>query len=150
MVERFLQPIDRIVAEFTEIESGKNDKRLELWEAIRPGRSTGSRAPASSEQSANWNVSPGASFRADRIFSGRQQTSKPAGWKITAGQVPAPEGEANPAIGRHFRRTGPIRDPLTQPLGPHSRNRLILLVPRAGVLKTCHRIENKSIYRGSF
>jgi DNA invertase Pin-like site-specific DNA recombinase len=34
MVERFLQPIDRIVAEFTEIESGKNDKRPELWKAI--------------------------------------------------------------------------------------------------------------------
>jgi DNA invertase Pin-like site-specific DNA recombinase len=34
MVERFLQPHDRIVAEFTEVESGKNDKRLELWKAI--------------------------------------------------------------------------------------------------------------------
>ena len=34
MVERFLQPVDKIAAEFTEVESGKNDKRLELWKAI--------------------------------------------------------------------------------------------------------------------
>ena len=34
MVERFLQPLDRIAAEFTEVEFGKNDKRLELWKAI--------------------------------------------------------------------------------------------------------------------
>jgi DNA invertase Pin-like site-specific DNA recombinase len=34
MVERFLQPTDTITAEFTEIESGKNDKRPELWKAI--------------------------------------------------------------------------------------------------------------------
>lgn len=34
MVERFVMPTDTIVAEFTEIESGKNDKRTELWKAI--------------------------------------------------------------------------------------------------------------------
>ena len=34
MVTRFIQPTDTITAEFTEIESGKNDKRLELWKAI--------------------------------------------------------------------------------------------------------------------
>ena len=34
MVERFLMPTDTISAEFTEIESGKNDKRSELWKAI--------------------------------------------------------------------------------------------------------------------
>ena len=34
MVERFLTSTDTIIAEFTEIESGKNDKRLELWKAI--------------------------------------------------------------------------------------------------------------------
>ena len=34
MVERFLMPTDTILAEFTEIESGKNDKRSELWKAI--------------------------------------------------------------------------------------------------------------------
>ena len=31
MVTRFIQPTDTITAEFTEIESGKNDKRPELW-----------------------------------------------------------------------------------------------------------------------
>lgn len=34
MVERFLQPTDCVAAEFTEVESGKNDKRSELWKAI--------------------------------------------------------------------------------------------------------------------
>lgn len=34
MVSRFLQPSDHIAAEFTEVESGKNDKRPELWKAI--------------------------------------------------------------------------------------------------------------------
>ena len=34
MVDRFLTPTDTIIAEFTEIESGKNDKRSELWKAI--------------------------------------------------------------------------------------------------------------------
>jgi DNA invertase Pin-like site-specific DNA recombinase len=34
MVDRFIQPTDTITAEFTEIESGKNDKRPELWKAI--------------------------------------------------------------------------------------------------------------------
>ena len=34
MVNRFIQPTDTITAEYTEIESGKNDKRLELWKAI--------------------------------------------------------------------------------------------------------------------
>ena len=34
MVNRFIQTTDTIIAEFTEIESGKNDKRLELWKAI--------------------------------------------------------------------------------------------------------------------
>ncbi len=34
MVNRFIQPTDTITTEFTEIESGKNDKRPELWKAI--------------------------------------------------------------------------------------------------------------------
>ena len=34
MVDRFLTQADTITAEFTEIESGKNDKRTELWKAI--------------------------------------------------------------------------------------------------------------------
>ena len=34
MVDRFLTPANTIIAEFTEIESGKNDKRSELWKAI--------------------------------------------------------------------------------------------------------------------
>ena len=34
MVERFLTSTDTIIAEFTEIESCKNDKRSELWKAI--------------------------------------------------------------------------------------------------------------------
>jgi DNA invertase Pin-like site-specific DNA recombinase len=34
MVERYLTSTDTIIAEFTEIESGKNDKRSELWKAI--------------------------------------------------------------------------------------------------------------------
>ena len=34
MVKRFLTSTDTIIAEFTEIESGKNDKRSELWKAI--------------------------------------------------------------------------------------------------------------------
>ena len=34
MVDRFILPTDTITAEFTEIESGKNDKRPELWKAI--------------------------------------------------------------------------------------------------------------------
>ena len=34
MVERFVPEGDKIIAEFTEVESGKNDKRSELWKAI--------------------------------------------------------------------------------------------------------------------
>ncbi|MEP2151685.1 MAG: recombinase family protein [Roseobacter sp.] len=34
MVERFLQPNDQITAEFTEIQSGKKDDRVQLWKAI--------------------------------------------------------------------------------------------------------------------
>ena len=34
MVNRFIQPTDTITADYTEIESGKNDKRPELWKAI--------------------------------------------------------------------------------------------------------------------
>ncbi|WP_240476357.1 recombinase family protein [Pseudophaeobacter arcticus] len=34
MVEQFLQPTDQVVAEFTEIQSGKSDDRVELWNAI--------------------------------------------------------------------------------------------------------------------
>ena len=34
MVEQFLQPTDQVVAEFTEIQSGKRDDRVELWNAI--------------------------------------------------------------------------------------------------------------------
>ena len=34
MVERFVPDGDKIIAEFTEVESGKNDKRSELWKAI--------------------------------------------------------------------------------------------------------------------
>lgn len=34
MVEQFLTPTDQVVAEFTEIQSGKRDDRVELWKAI--------------------------------------------------------------------------------------------------------------------
>jgi len=33
-IERFLQPDDVVVAEFVEVQSGKNDERQELWKAI--------------------------------------------------------------------------------------------------------------------
>lgn len=34
MVEHFLKPSDRIISEFTEIQSGKRDDRVQLWKAI--------------------------------------------------------------------------------------------------------------------
>lgn len=34
MVEQFLQPGDTVLAEFTEIQSGKKDDRVKLWKAI--------------------------------------------------------------------------------------------------------------------
>lgn len=34
VIENFLSPDDEIVAEFVEVQSGKNDERVELWKAI--------------------------------------------------------------------------------------------------------------------
>ena len=42
MVEQFINPDDQVVAEFSEIQSGKRDDRVELWKAInlvKKGRS---------------------------------------------------------------------------------------------------------------
>ncbi|UWQ90494.1 recombinase family protein [Rhodobacteraceae bacterium M382] len=43
MVEQFLQPHDKVVAEFTEIQSGKRDDRVELWNAINLVKKTRSK-----------------------------------------------------------------------------------------------------------
>jgi DNA invertase Pin-like site-specific DNA recombinase len=43
MVEQFLQPTDNVVAEFTEIQSGKRDDRAELWNAINLVKKTRSK-----------------------------------------------------------------------------------------------------------
>ncbi len=43
MVEQFLQPTDSVVAEFTEIQSGKRDDRAELWNAINLVKKTRSK-----------------------------------------------------------------------------------------------------------
>ena len=43
MVEQFLQPHDKVVAEFTEIQSGKRDDRAELWKAINLVKKTRSK-----------------------------------------------------------------------------------------------------------
>lgn len=34
LVERFLSDSDQVIAEFVEVQSGKNDERVELWKAI--------------------------------------------------------------------------------------------------------------------
>lgn len=43
MVEQFLQPADNVIAEFTEIQSGKRDDRAELWNAINLVKKTRSK-----------------------------------------------------------------------------------------------------------
>jgi DNA invertase Pin-like site-specific DNA recombinase len=43
MVEAFLQPGDTVLAEFTEIQSGKNDDRIKLWKAINLVKKTKSK-----------------------------------------------------------------------------------------------------------
>ncbi len=43
MVEQFLQPNDTVTAEFTEIQSGKRDDRVELWKAINLVKKTRSK-----------------------------------------------------------------------------------------------------------
>ncbi|WP_255103858.1 recombinase family protein [Shimia sp. CNT1-13L.2] len=43
MVEQFLQPHDKVIAEFTEIQSGKRDDRAELWNAINLTKKTRSK-----------------------------------------------------------------------------------------------------------
>lgn len=43
MVEQFLQPTDTVAAEFTEIQSGKRDDRVELWNAINLVKKTRSK-----------------------------------------------------------------------------------------------------------
>lgn len=43
MVEQFLQPGDKLIAEFTEVQSGKRDDRAELWNAINLVRKTRSK-----------------------------------------------------------------------------------------------------------
>ena len=34
LIERFLSDGDEVIAEFVEVQSGKNDERVELWKAI--------------------------------------------------------------------------------------------------------------------
>jgi DNA invertase Pin-like site-specific DNA recombinase len=43
MVEQFLQPADNVIAEFTEIQSGKRDDRPVLWKAINLAKKTRSK-----------------------------------------------------------------------------------------------------------
>ena len=43
MVEQFLSPADQVIAEFTEIQSGKRDDRAELWNAINLVKKTRSK-----------------------------------------------------------------------------------------------------------
>lgn len=43
MAENFLQPSDTIIAEFTEVQSGKRDDRVELWKAINLVKKTKSK-----------------------------------------------------------------------------------------------------------
>ena len=43
MVEQFINPDDQVVAEFTEIQSGKRDDRVELWNAINLVKKTRSK-----------------------------------------------------------------------------------------------------------
>ncbi|NOD96900.1 recombinase family protein [Ruegeria sp. HKCCD6228] len=43
MVEQFLTPGDQVIAEFTEIQSGKRDDRAELWNAINLVKKTRSK-----------------------------------------------------------------------------------------------------------
>ena len=43
MVEQFLQPSDKVIAEFTEIQSGKRNDRVELWKAINLVKKTRSK-----------------------------------------------------------------------------------------------------------
>lgn len=43
MVEQFLTPADQVVAEFTDIQSGKRDDRVELWNAINLVKKTRSK-----------------------------------------------------------------------------------------------------------
>lgn len=38
IIERFLTSADEVVAEFVEVQSGKNDERVELWKAIAHGK----------------------------------------------------------------------------------------------------------------
>ncbi|MEX3314766.1 recombinase family protein [Sulfitobacter sp. PS-8MA] len=42
-VQQFLQPADNVIAEFTEIQSGKRDDRAELWNAINLVKKTRSK-----------------------------------------------------------------------------------------------------------
>ena len=43
MVKQFINPDDQVVAEFTEIQSGKRDDRVELWKAINLVKKTRSK-----------------------------------------------------------------------------------------------------------
>ncbi|MQQ10270.1 recombinase family protein [Epibacterium sp. SM1979] len=43
MVEQFLQPNDNVIAEFTEVQSGKRNDRVELWKAINLVKKTRSK-----------------------------------------------------------------------------------------------------------
>jgi DNA invertase Pin-like site-specific DNA recombinase len=38
IIERFLTPADEVIAEFVEIQSGRNNERAELWKAIAQGK----------------------------------------------------------------------------------------------------------------
>lgn len=43
IIERFLSPEDEVIAEFVEVQSGKNDQREELWKAISHGKKHGAK-----------------------------------------------------------------------------------------------------------
>jgi DNA invertase Pin-like site-specific DNA recombinase len=46
-IEQFLCPADHVVAEFVEIQSGKSDKREELWKAIASAKKHGAKLTCS-------------------------------------------------------------------------------------------------------
>lgn len=43
IIERFLSPDDEVIAEFVEVQSGRNDQREELWKAISHGKKHGAK-----------------------------------------------------------------------------------------------------------
>lgn len=43
LIERFLSPGDEVVAEYVEVQSGRNDQRIELWKAIHDAKKQGAK-----------------------------------------------------------------------------------------------------------